>query len=76
MIVADEAAVDDVGGAGAVGAVVGGEEEGYAGDVFGGAEAAEGMLARRALSSDLSAIILVLIGVAMAPGAMLLTVML
>ena len=42
MVVADEAAVDDEGGAGAVGAVVGGEEEGEAGDVFGGAHAAEG----------------------------------
>ena len=41
MVVADEAAVEDVGGPGRVGAVVGGEEEGEAGDFFGGAHAAE-----------------------------------
>ena len=47
MVVADEASVDDVGGAGAVGSVVGGEEEGDAGDLFWGAEAAEGDVGER-----------------------------
>ena len=41
VVVADEAAVDDVGGAGDVGGFVGGEEGDEAGDLFGLAHAAE-----------------------------------
>ena len=41
MIVADEAAVEEVSAAGDVGAVVGGEKRGYASDFFGFAEAAK-----------------------------------
>ncbi len=76
MVVADEAAVDDVGGAGDVGGFVGGEEGGEAGYFFGCAEAAERDVGEEGVELGLVCPGgLVLMGVAMAPGAMLLTVM-
>jgi len=42
VIIAHQPTVDEEGGAGYIGCVVGGKEGDHGGDIFGGAEAAEG----------------------------------
>jgi hypothetical protein len=75
FVIAHEAAVDDIGATSDVCGFVGGEEGGEAGDFSGLPRRPSGMLRSRGSSSAGSAIIFELMGVAMAPGAMLLTVM-